>query len=63
MASDDAIHSITYDPEKQELRLAFADGRQAIHPGVPSAIHAALAAAPEPMRFYQANIREQFPKA
>ncbi|MFM9942659.1 MAG: KTSC domain-containing protein [Hyphomicrobiaceae bacterium] len=61
--SDNAIDSITYSPERQELRIAFADGRAAIHLAVPNAIYAALDASPEPMRFYLEHIRDTFRRA
>ena len=58
-----AIASITYDPAKLELRVAFANGRLALHRGVPEAIHAALQASETQAEFYMAHIRGQYPSA
>ncbi len=60
---DDAIASITYAEERQELRITFTDGRLAIHLAVPGTIHAALATSPEQMRFYLEHIRDTFRRA
>ena len=57
------IQSITYDEAKLELRIVFADGRIAVHRGVPDTIYAAFASAPAQTDFYMTYVREQFPRA
>ena len=61
MSDSATIKSISYDAEKLELRVAFADGRTAIHRAVPSAIHATLSASGQQAAFYVANVSGQFP--
>ncbi len=57
------IQSIAYDEEKLELRIVFADGRIAVHRGVPDTIYAAFASAAAQADFYMTHVREQFPRA
>ena len=61
MSDSGVIKSNSYDEEKQELRVAFSDDRIAIHRGVPSGVHAALAQSSQQAAFYVANVRDQFP--
>jgi len=57
-----AITGISYQEEKQELTVMFANGRAFTHIGVPGATYEAFMAAERASDFYMTHIRDRFTK-
>jgi lysyl-tRNA synthetase class 2 len=56
-----AIHEIDYDADRAKLMVQFASGERYVYVGVPGEVHRSFVAADSKGRFFQAEIRDQYP--
>jgi len=57
----EAIRDIAYDPERAKLFVQFTDGDRYVYVGVPGEVHRSFLDAESKGRFFQAQIRDQYP--
>ena len=56
-----AILEIDYDGERAKLLVRFVSGERYVYVGVPGEVHRSFCDAPSKGRFFQAEIRGQYP--
>ncbi len=56
-----AIQAIDYDQHHEKLLVRFASGERYIYVGVPGEVHRSFLDADSKGRFFQAEIRDQYP--
>ena len=56
-----AISEIDYDEERAKLLVRFASGERYVYVGVPGEVHRSFVDAESKGRFFQAEIRDQYP--
>jgi hypothetical protein len=61
MERSTVIRGAWYLPERRQLDLLFTSGRRYIYSDVPMTVASRFAEAPSKGRFYNAEIRNQFP--
>ena len=54
------IASVLYDPESQELEIAFQDGARYVYSDVPEPVAAGFASAPSAGKYFNARVRDRF---
>lgn len=55
------ISDIAYDAERAKLFVQFTDGDRYVYVGVPGEVHRSFVHAESKGRFFQAEIRDQYP--
>lgn len=56
-----AISEIDYDAERAKLLVRFQSGERYVYVGVPGEVHRSFVDAESKGRFFQAEIRDQYP--
>lgn len=56
-----AIREIDYDVERAKLQVRFASGERYVYVGVPGEVHRSFVEAESKGRFFQSEIRGQYP--
>ena len=56
-----AISAIDYDTERAKLLVRFVSGEQYVYVGVPGEVHRSFVESDSKGRFFQAEIRDQYP--
>ncbi|MCR5873936.1 KTSC domain-containing protein [Phenylobacterium sp. J426] len=56
-----AIQDIDYDVERSKLLVRFQSGEQYVYVGVPGEVHRSFLEADSKGRFFQAEIRDNYP--
>lgn len=56
-----AIQAIDYDAERAKLLVRFQSGEAYVYVGVPGEVHRSFVDAESKGRFFQAEIRDQYP--
>jgi hypothetical protein len=56
-----AIQAIDYDEDHEKLFVRFASGERYLYVGVPGEVHRSFVDADSKGRFFQAEIRDQYP--
>ena len=56
-----AITAIDYDAERAKLLVRFHSGEQYVYVGVPGEVHRSFVSADSKGRYFQAEIRDQYP--
>ena len=56
-----AINEIDYDEGRAKLMVRFTSGESYVYVGVPGEVHRSFVEAPSKGRFFQAEIRDQYP--
>ena len=56
-----AITAIDYDAERAKLLVKFVSGERYVYVGVPGEVHRSFVEAESKGRFFQAEIRDQYP--
>lgn len=56
-----AISDIGYDAERDKLLVRFTSGEAYVYVGVPGEVHRSFMGAESKGRFFQAQIRDQYP--
>jgi lysyl-tRNA synthetase class 2 len=56
-----AISAIDYDAERSKLLVRFQSGERYVYVGVPGEVHRSFVEADSKGRFFQAEIRDQYP--
>lgn len=56
-----AIQAIDYDEDRAKLMVRFASGESYVYVGVPGEVHRSFLDADSKGRFFQAEIRDQYP--
>ena len=60
-ADSTAIQDIDYDEERSKLLVRFQSGERYVYVGVPGEVHRSFLDADSKGRFFQAEIRDQYP--
>ena len=55
------IDDIRYEEGREKLYIRFVDGDEYVYVGVPGEVHRSFLDAPSKGRFFQAEIRDQYP--
>ena len=55
------IDDIRYEHEREKLYIRFVDGDEYVYVGVPGEVHRSFITAESKGRFFQAQIRDQYP--
>jgi hypothetical protein len=56
-----AITAIDYDPSRAKLLVRFVSGERYVYVGVPGEVHRSFVEADSKGRFFQAEIRDNYP--
>lgn len=57
----EAIHDISYDPERSKLFVRFRDGHRYVYVGVPGEVHRSFLDADSKGAFFVREIRDRYP--
>ena len=55
------IDDIRYEEDREKLFIRFVDGDEYVYVGVPGEVHRSFVEADSKGRFFQAEIRDQYP--